>query len=78
MLHAPRHLIDELKTSNRYFSTLLARHNALEQRIRLIEAGLEAGTPDAIESLQTQQLAITDELDELLRHASLHQTEAAR
>jgi uncharacterized protein YdcH (DUF465 family) len=66
-----RELISELKSENRYFLKLFDQHNALDQRIKLIEARLEPGTHDEIEIMKKQKLAIKDELYELLKRVSL-------
>lgn len=66
-----RELISELKTSNRFFLKLFDQHNALDQRIKLIEAHLEPGTHEEIEVMKKQKLAIKDELYDLLKRVSL-------
>jgi uncharacterized protein YdcH (DUF465 family) len=71
MFHEFRDLISELKTSDRYFQNLFEKHNALDQRIKNMEARLEPGTPDEIEVLKKKKLAIKDELYALLQKISL-------
>ena len=71
MFHEFRDLISELKTSDRYFQTLFEKHNALDQKIKNMEAGLEPGTPDEVEVLKKKKLAIKDELYALLQKISL-------
>jgi uncharacterized protein YdcH (DUF465 family) len=66
-----RELISELKSENRYFLKLFDQHNALDQRIKLIEARLEPGSHDEIEIMKKQKLAIKDELYQLLKRVSL-------
>ncbi len=71
MFHEFRDLISELKTSDRYFQTLFEKHNALDQKIKNMEARLEPGTPDEVEVLKKKKLAIKDELYALLQKISL-------
>lgn len=71
MFHEFRDLISELKTSDRYFQGLFEKHNALDQKIRNMEARLEPGTSDEIEVLKKKKLAIKDELYALLQQISL-------
>ncbi len=71
MFHEFRDLISELKTSDRYFQTLFEKHNALDQKIKNMEARLEPGTPDEVEVLKKKKLAIKDELYALLKKISL-------
>lgn len=66
-----RDLISELKTSDRYFLNLFEKHNSLDQRIKNMEFRLESGTPDEIEVLKKQKLAVKDELYALLQKISL-------
>jgi len=71
MFHEFRDLISELKTTDRYFQGLFEKHNALDQKIKNMEARLEPGTPDEIEVLKKKKLAIKDELYALLQQISL-------
>ena len=71
MFHEFCDLISELKTSDRYFQTLFEKHNALDQKIKNMEARLEPGTPDEVEVLKKKKLAIKDELYALLQKISL-------
>jgi uncharacterized protein len=71
MFHEFRDLISELKTSDRYFQNLFEKHNALDQRIKNIEARLEPGTLDEVEVLKKKKLALKDELYALLQRISL-------
>jgi uncharacterized protein YdcH (DUF465 family) len=50
---------------------LLFQHNALDQKIKNMEARLEPGTPDEVELLKKKKLAIKDELYALLQKISL-------
>lgn len=71
MFHEFRDLISELKTTDRYFQGLFEKHNALDQKIKNMEARLEPGTPDEVEVLKKKKLAIKDELYALLQQISL-------
>ena len=71
MFHEYRDLISELKTTDRYFQALFEKHNTLDQRIKNMESRLESGTPDEIEVLKKQKLAVKDELYALLQKISL-------
>lgn len=70
MFHEFRDLITELKTCNRYFQNLFEKHNRLDQKIKNMEAHLEPGTPDEIETLKKKKLAIKEELYALLQQTS--------
>lgn len=74
MFHEFHDLIEELKTSDRYFQNLFEKHRVLDQKIGNMELRLEPGTPDEIESLKKKKLAIKDELYALLRQISLSRT----
>lgn len=76
MFHEYRDLISELKTSNRYFKSLFDKHNALDQKIRNMEAHLEPGTPDDIEILKKKKLVLKDELYALLKQTAMSRTNA--
>lgn len=62
-----RDLITQLKTSDRHFLTLFNRHNELDQKIQNMEARIEPGSHDEIESLKKSKLKLKDELYELLK-----------
>ena len=66
-----RDLITRLKTTDRHFLHLFDKHNALDQKIKNMEARLEPGTPDEVELLKKKKLAIKDELYALLQKISL-------
>lgn len=64
-----RELISLLKTTDRHFLNLFDEHNALDQRIKNIEARIEPGSAVDIENLKKAKLALKDELYALLRKA---------
>lgn len=66
-----RELISKLKHTDRHFSQLFESHNALDQRIRNIEAHIETGTPEEIETLKKQKLQLKDQLYSHLQHKHL-------
>lgn len=65
-----RDLITQLKTSDRHFLHLFDQHNELDQKIKNLEAHIEHATPEAIEVLKKEKLALKDELYGLLRKAA--------
>lgn len=69
-----RDLITELKTSDTHFVHLFDKHNALDQRIKNMEARIEVGTHEEIENLKKEKLAIKDQLYAVLRKASAEKT----
>jgi uncharacterized protein len=65
-----RDLITKLKTSDHHFTRLFDQHNALDQKIKNIEANIIPGTPDEIEALKKEKLLLKDQLYAILRQAS--------
>lgn len=65
-----RDLITQLKTSDHHFRTLFDRHNALDQTIKNMEARLEAGSAEQIETLKKEKLQLKDQLYVILQRAS--------
>jgi hypothetical protein len=65
-----RDLISRLKGVDAHFTRLFDRHNALDQRIQNMEAHIEPGTPQEIEHLKKEKLALKDELWQHLRQAA--------
>ncbi len=64
-----RDLISRLKTEDAHFTRLFNEHNELDQRIKNMEAHIEAGTPVEIETLKKQKLHLKDELYGILKAA---------
>lgn len=64
-----RDLITQLKTTDRHFLNLFDQHNELDQRIKNIEARIEAGSAVEIENLKKEKLALKDQLYALLKKA---------
>lgn len=62
-----RELITKLKSSDRHFSHLFDKHNALDQRIKNMEAFIEPGTPEQIETLKKEKLLLKDQIYAILQ-----------
>jgi uncharacterized protein YdcH (DUF465 family) len=65
-----RDLITQLKGHDHHFTRLFDKHNALDQTIKNMEAGIEAASQLQIEQLKKEKLLLKDELYEILRKAS--------
>lgn len=65
-----RELITQLKGHDHHFTRLFDKHNAMDQTIKNMEAGIEAGSHFQIEQLKKEKLLLKDELYEILRKAS--------
>ncbi|MNN10852.1 hypothetical protein D3C81_1237870 [compost metagenome] len=64
-----RDLITRLKTENAHFTRLFDEHNALDQRIKNLEARIELATDEEIESLKKEKLNLKDQLYVILKEA---------
>ena len=65
-----RDLISQLKTKDRHFFHLFDKHNALDQKIKNMEARIESGSHEEIEVLKKEKLLIKDQLHEILKKAN--------
>ncbi|ACO76513.1 hypothetical protein AvCA_02520 [Azotobacter vinelandii CA] len=65
-----RDLITRLKTEDAHFAGLFDAHNALDQRIKNMEAHIEPGTPAEIENLKKEKLNLKDRLYAILKGAA--------
>jgi hypothetical protein len=65
-----RDLITQLKGHDHHFTRLFDKHNALDQTIKNMEAGIEAAAQLQTEQLKKEKLLLKDELYEILRKAS--------
>jgi uncharacterized protein YdcH (DUF465 family) len=65
-----RDLITQLKRTDSHFTHLFDRHNAIDQKIKNIEAHIEPGTHDEIETLKKEKLHLKDEIYAVLVKAS--------
>ncbi len=64
-----RDKITELKTSDHHFTRLFDQHNALDQKIKNMEASITPATHEEIETLKKEKLAIKDQLYAILKKA---------
>lgn len=62
-----RDLITQLKTSDRHFSYLFDKHNKLDQKIKNMEAHIESGTHEQIETLKKEKLLLKDQIYAILQ-----------
>ena len=65
-----RDLISKLKTTDHHFSRLFDKHNALDQKIKNLESGIEKATDLEIEILKKEKLQLKDELFDILKSKS--------
>ena len=65
-----RDLISHLKTTDHNFSRLFDKHNALDQKIKNLESGIEKVTDLEIEILKKEKLQLKDELFDILKSKS--------
>jgi uncharacterized protein YdcH (DUF465 family) len=65
-----RDQIAQLKLSDLNFVRLFEKHNALDQKIRHMEAHIEPGTHEEIEQLKKEKLLIKDSLYDILKKAN--------
>ncbi|KRB99608.1 hypothetical protein ASE11_07905 [Hydrogenophaga sp. Root209] len=65
-----RELITSLKNNDHHFTRLFDQHNALDQKIKNMEEGIEMATHVEIETLKREKLQIKDELYAVLKKAS--------
>ena len=65
-----RDLITQLKTNDHHFGRLFEQHNSLDQKIKNMEAGIEAAAHEEIELLKKEKLLLKDQLYSILRKAS--------
>lgn len=64
-----RDLITRLKSSDTHFLHLFDKHNALDQKIKNMEARIEPGSTLEIEGLKKEKLQLKDQLYVILRKA---------
>ena len=57
-----RQLITQLKSENAHFSALFQRHNALDQQIQNMEAGIVPASGNDVEVLKKEKLQLKDKL----------------
>jgi uncharacterized protein YdcH (DUF465 family) len=66
-----RELITQLKISDLNFVRLFEKHNALDQKIRHMEAHIEPSTHEEIEQLKKEKLLLKDTLYNILKKAEI-------
>ncbi len=64
-----REQITQLRISDLHFVRLFEKHNALDQKIRHMEAHIEPGTHEEIERLKKEKLLTKDDLYNILKRA---------
>ena len=64
-----RDKITQLKTTDHRFMRLFDQHNALDQKIKNMEASITPATHDEIETMKKEKLAIKDKLYTILKSA---------
>lgn len=72
-----RELISQLKSTDHHFKTLFDRHNALDEKIKRMEAHLEPATHEEIETHKKEKLLLKDQLYVILQKASRGQAASA-
>jgi uncharacterized protein YdcH (DUF465 family) len=65
-----RDLISQLKTSDRHFQNLFQKHNEIDQKVKNMESRIESASPEQIEALKKEKLALKDEIYAVLKKAS--------
>ncbi|HYQ38366.1 MAG TPA: YdcH family protein [Pseudomonas sp.] len=65
-----RELITRLKSEDAHFTRLFDAHNELDQRIKNLEARIELGTENEIETLKKEKLNLKDQLYTILKDAA--------
>ena len=65
-----RDLITRLKSEDTHFTRLFDEHNELDQRIKNLEARIELGTDNEIETLKKEKLNLKDQLYTILKDAA--------
>lgn len=61
-----REKITELKTSDHHFMRLFEQHNALDQKVKNMEASITPASHDEIEKLKKEKLLLKDQLFAIL------------
>ncbi len=65
-----RDLITQLKTSDNHFIRLFEQHNALDQKVKNMEANITPASHEEIEVLKKEKLLLKDQLYVILKKAS--------
>jgi len=64
-----RDRITQLKTTDHHFMRLFDQHNALDQKVKNMEASITPSTHEEIETLKKEKLLLKDQLYAILKNA---------
>ncbi len=64
-----RDLITQLKSTDSHFMRLFEQHNALDQKIKNMEASITPATHEEIETLKKEKLLLKDQVYAILKKA---------
>ena len=64
-----RDRITQLKTTDHHFMRLFDQHNALDQKVKNMEATITPATHDEIKTLKKEKLLLKDQLYTILKNA---------
>lgn len=64
-----REQIAQLKLDDAHFAQIFDQHDALDAQIKRMQAHVDPGTPQEIETLKKEKLHLKDEVYQLLRKA---------
>lgn len=64
-----RDLITQLKSTDSNFMRLFEQHNALDQKIKNMEASITPATHEEIETLKKEKLLLKDQVYAILKKA---------
>ena len=64
-----REKITELKTTDHHFMRLFEQHNALDQKVKNMDASITPASHDEIEKLKKEKLLLKDQLFAILTKA---------
>lgn len=65
-----RELITQLKTSDAHFVNLFQQHNTLDQQVKRMVSRTDPSTPEQIEQLKKEKLALKDQIYVILKKAA--------
>lgn len=63
-----RDRITQLKTTDNHFMRLFDQHNALDQKVKNMEASITPATHEVIEILKKEKLLLKDQLYAILKN----------
>lgn len=62
MLHEYREEIAHLRANDKHFAKIFEEHNALDEKIKNMEQGIEVATGVVIDELKKEKLKLKDEI----------------